>query len=185
MNSALSPAQRPSIFVFFLLRASPRPTPPGLEAPGKVSRVPGPGYCSSRLCPKPAAVPSAAYGRQPPAYTPSCHTEAVWSCAAGLTLSLHPFVGHGVLSAGFPQGGGGGLKVVPCLPFPVRRSVAPNCCFLTVPRLLIPQILGAVGVCVRVCVRVGSELCTSERSYAGDMLGAAGSLLPTVAEWGG
>lgn len=107
MNSALSPAQRLSIFVFFLLRASPRPTPPGLEAPGKVSRVPGPGYCSSRLCPKPAAVPSAAYGRQPPAYTPSCHTEAVWSCAAGLTLSLHPFVGHGVLSAGFPQGGGG------------------------------------------------------------------------------
>lgn len=71
MNSALSPTQRLSIFVFFLLRASPRPTPPGLEAPGKVSRVPGPGHCSSRLCPKPPAVPSAAYG-QPP--TPCIHT---------------------------------------------------------------------------------------------------------------
>lgn len=135
----------------------PRPTPPGLEAPGKVSRV----LVLVTVAPCSALSSIWSSAPHPPhAYTPSCHTEAVWSCAAGLTLSLHPFVGHGVLSAGFPRGWGGPesgallafSRAQACGPqlllsYCASSSHTPN-----------PRGLWCMYACV--CVRVGSELCT-------------------------
>lgn len=135
--------------------------PPSVRSPRESEqRVPGPAAFRSPadkvaavcwLCPKPLAATSAACAPQSPTHCPSCHTVAVWFC-----LSLHPFVGPGITSLLGPTWGV--LRVAPCLPSPGRRPVAPNCCFLTVPRL-IPQIQiqGAIGVHVSVCVYMWCE----------------------------
>lgn len=64
--------------------------------------------------------------------------------------------------------------------------MAPNCCSITVPGLLIPQILGAIGVSVCMCVFGASGFSAVHREGidAGDVLEAVGSLLLIAAEWG-
>lgn len=130
--------------------------------------------------PKALTAASAACAPQSP-HCPSCHSVVVWSVpCCWPCLSLHLFV------LGSPPGWvptWGVLRVAPCLPSPGRRPVAPNCCFLTVPRLIPPiQIQGAIGVHVSVvCVCMWREwiLSTFRGKPFWEMVGSIGSLAAT------
>lgn len=166
----------------------PRPTPQSVRAPGRVSSE-----CQARLPSDPqltrllqfsgcaqspysglrsmcSSVPTLPFMSLCGCVVPCC-----WPC-----LSLHLFV------LGSPPGWvptWGVLRVAPCLPSPGRRPVAPNCCFLTVPRLIPPiQIQGAIGVHVSVvCVCMWREwiLSTFRGKPFWEMVGSIGSLAAT------
>lgn len=167
----------------------PRPTPQSVRAPGRVSsecqapaafRSPADKVAAvSWLCPKPLQ-------RPPQHVLLSPHTAlhvTLWLCGPVLlALSVPPFVCPGITSR-LGSHLGGVLRVAPCLPSPGHRPVAPNCCFLTVPRLIPPiQIQGAIGVHVSVvCVCMWREwiLSTFRGKPFWEMVGSIGSLAAT------